>query len=536
MASAETLELLDKIVRGAEAAADKEPGAPLRAAEWNTLAEAIARLARLAAARERDEAEALDRTYARADHGHLGSVTIAWFDAPTRKLIEERAGATDAAARLTALERGTRALETRVNELLGQVDRLRDGLTVATDAQRVRDRAAERLNEQLSGVLDLERRVSTVDQRFATLDTRMQEALAFADTLKDATGAPVNIAALDARVINLLRTQERLKLADGEVVRMLDVERRIAALEDNTLTEDTVDSKIGIRLEAMAADPDSPLTRRTAEAVTATFDPRISVLEAGLAGARAEASGLAASRTTDQSRIAAIEAGLAQQTTGLQALGTTVSPLPGRLASLETSSADASRRLAQVDALATEVSGLRDTTRAMQAFGPRLDAVEASDRAQTTRLTAVERNVAPVADLSTRVAAVERSTADLAAQTGRIATVERDLTALTTRVQATETATASFGTLTNRVAAVERSQAETTAWRGTVDRRLAEVPDRTVINDLQGRVSVVETRTAENTTQINNLSRDRVVVREPVGGVVVREPVGGVVRDPLRPR
>lgn len=534
MASAETLELLDKIVRGAEAAADKEPGAPLRAAEWNTLAEAIARLARLAAARERDEAEALDRTYARADHGHLGAVTIAWFDAPTRKLIEERAGATDAAARLTALERGMRALEARMTELLGQVDRLRDGLTVATDAQRVRDRAAERLNERLTGVLDLERRVSAVDQRFATLDTRMQQALAFADTLKDATGAPVNIAALDARVINLLRTQERLKLADGEVVRMLDVERRIAALEDNTLTDKTVDSKIGIRLEAMAADPDSPLTRRTAEAVTATLDPRITVLEAGLTTTRTEAEGLIAGRATDRTRLGAIEAGLAQQASALQALGATVSPLPGRVASLETASADASRRLAQVDALSTEVSGLRDTTRTLQAFGPRLDAVEASDRTQTTRLTAVERNVAPVADLSTRVAAVERSTADLAAQTGRIATVERDLGALTTRVQATETATASVGTLTNRVAAVERSQAETTAWRGTVDRRLADVPDRTVINDLQGRVSVVETRTAENTTQINNLSRDR-IVREPVGGVV-REPVGGVVRDPVRPR
>lgn len=50
---------------------------------------------------------------------------------------------------------------------------------------------------------------------------------------------------------------------------------------------------------------------------------------------------------------------------------------------------------------------------------------------------------------------------------------------------------------------------------------------RNVINDLQGRVSAVETRTAENTAQINTLSRDRVIVREPVGGVV---------RDPLRPR
>lgn len=527
MASAETLELLEEIVRSAEAATGKGPGQPLRAAEWNTLAGAIARLARLAAARERDEAEALDRTYARADHGHLGAVTLAWFDAPTRKLIEERAGATEAAARMAALERGMRALETRMGELLGQVDRLRDGLTVATDAQRVRDRAAERLNERLTGVLDLERRVSAVDQRFAALDTRMQQALAFADTLKDATGAPVNIAALDARVINLLRTQERLKLADGEVVRMIDVERRIAALEDNTLTEGTVDSKIGIRLEAMAADPDSPLTRRTAEAAAATLDPRISVLESGLAGARREAEGLAAARTADQSRLAAVEAGVAQQASGLQALGATVSPLPGRLASLETASADAARRLAQVDALAGEVTALRDTTRTLQGLAPRLDALEASDRTQASRLAAVERNVAPVADLSTRVATLERSTTDLAAQIGRITTIESDLAALSGRVQATESATASIGTLTNRVAQVERSQAETLAWRSTVDKRLAETPDRSVITDLQGRVSVVETRTAENTAQINTLSRDRVIVREPVGGVV---------RDPLRPR
>lgn len=527
MASAETLELLDEIVRGAEAAAGKGPGQPLRAAEWNTLAGAIARLARLAAVRARDEAEALDRTYARADHGHLGAVTLAWFDAPTRALIEERAGATEATARLTTLERGMRALEARMGELLGQVDRLRDGLTVATDAQRVRDRAAERLNERLTGVLDLERRVSTVDERFAALDTRMQQALAFADTLRDVTGAPVNIATLDARVINLLQTQERLKLADGEVVRMIEVERRIAALESNTLTEGTVDAKIGSRLEAMAADPASPLARRTAEAAATTLDPRISVLETGLAGARAEAEGLAAGRTADQGRLAAIETGLAQQVAGLAALGTTVSPLPGRLASLETASADAARRLAQVGALATEVSALSDTTRTLQTFGPRLDTLEASDRTQASRLTAVERSAAPVADLSTRVATLERTTTDLGAQVGRIATVESDLAALSTRVQATETATASLGPLTTRVAQVERSQAETAAWRTSVDKRLADTPDRTVIADLDGRLGAVETRTARHSTQLAELSRDRVIVREPVGGVV---------RDPLRPR
>ena len=108
----DTLALLDEIVKGAEAASGKGAGQPLRAAEWNALADAIARLARLAAAREKNETDALATTYARIDHQHLGAVGLTWFDAPTRALVEGRSGAADVAARLNDLARDTKGCAT----------------------------------------------------------------------------------------------------------------------------------------------------------------------------------------------------------------------------------------------------------------------------------------------------------------------------------------------------------------------------------------------------------------------------------------
>ncbi|MBR0674238.1 hypothetical protein, partial [Neoroseomonas soli] len=306
----DTLDLLDQIVKGAEAATGKGAGQPLRAEEWNTLAEAIARLARLAASRERGEAETLAKAYARADHQHLGEVGLTWFDARTRELIEARGGAGDVAARLDTLARDTKALRADLASLAGQVERLRDELSNATTEDRVRDGSIRRLGERLDGIVDLDRRVTGLDGRVAGIDTGIREAIAFRDTLRDVTGAPINIATLAQRVDGIAATQERLRLANGEVVRMRDFENRIAALEEGGVTSADLDTRIGTRLDALVAATDSMLVSRAGTAAAASLDPRFTTLESGLDATRRDVTGVLDARTADRARLDGLDARL----------------------------------------------------------------------------------------------------------------------------------------------------------------------------------------------------------------------------------
>lgn len=506
----DTLELLDSIVRGAEAATGKGAGQPLRAADWNALAEAVARLARLAAARERGETAALSKDFARADHAHLGEVGIAWFDPPTRALVEARGGAGDALARLDGLARDAAALRAELGALVGQVERLRTSLTDGAAEDRVRDATLRRFGDRLDGVLELDRRVTTLDGRVAGIDTGVRDALAFRDRLRDATGAPLDVAALAARVDGLAAAQDRLKLADGEVVRIRDFENRIAKLEDDGGAVLDLDGRIGTRLDALVAAPDGALVGRAAAAATATLEPRLATLEGGLGAARAELGTAGAARAADLARLDALDVRVATEgARGDRAAATldTLGALPGRVIAVEAAAGAATQRLATVDALAAEVVRARDAATAAADLAPRLSALETTARALDGRVGAAETATAGIADLRGRVGATEASAARADALVGRVGGVEAQLGSLVSSVTVAESRLAALDTLATRVTAAERSTTELTSWRTGVDSRLGTLPDRAAVQDLTTRLASVERAASDQQTRIGAVER-----------------------------
>lgn len=512
----DTLDLLDEIVKGAEGAAGKGPGQPLRADDWNTLAEAVVRLARLAAARERGQAEALAKSYARADHVHLGEVDLTWFEPATRALVEARGGAGDVAARLDGLAREAKALRGEVSALTGQVERLRDRLADAATEDRVREADVLRLGTRLDGVIDLDRRVTVLDGRVAGIDDGVRDALAFRDTLRDPNGEPLDVADLVGRVDTLAAAQERLRLADGEVVRIRDFQNRIADLEQRAVTDANLDTRLAARLDALAAAPDSPLVSRAAGAAAATLDPRLAALEGGLAGTNTALDVLRNAGTADRTRIAEIDTRLATETargdrtaTGLERLD----PLVGRMTAVEATANTATQRLGTLDAVQAELGQLRTQVTTAVTLAPRVTALETTTNSTEGRLAATETAVQGLPDLRQRITQAEVAATRADAVGGRINTLQQGLAFLGGQVTVANSRLAAMEGLDGRVSVFERNMTEITSWRRGVDERLAVLPTRSAIDTLTARVSTVERRTSDLGVRITEIDTTRPIVR-----------------------
>lgn len=505
----DTLDLLDEIVKGAQAASGKAAGQPLRATEWNTLADAIARLARLAAAREKNEAETLAKSYARVDHEHLGQVGLTWFDPPTRALVEGRGGAADVVARLNDLARETKAVRTELTALTGQMDRMRDALRDATDGQRVRDRATETLGNRLDGVIDIDRRVTAVDDRLGRIGDQVQAALDFRNTLVDAAGAPLDLRGMAGRVGNLETSQERLRLADGEVVRIRDFESRIATLEERTVDDRILDTRIGQRLTEIVADPENPLVTRAGAAAVAALNPRIAILEAGAESTRNDIGGLREQRGADQVQLVGLGARAdqqASQTDALTASVTGLGALPGRVVTLETGITDAITRITGLDALRGNMAAVQTQLVGLSGVAGDTATLRRDFDAQAARLDGVERNAAGIGALDTRLSTVELAAGGIGGIGTRLTAAETSLGALDGRVTVADSRLGALSSAASRISVLERSSADVAAWRNGVDERLIRLPDRTALTDLTTRLSTVEASTAAQQTRISAIS------------------------------
>ena len=514
--ASDTLDLLEEIVKGAESATGKGPGQPLRAQEWNTLAGAVVRLARLAASRERSEDAALAKDFARADHTHLGEVDLTWFEPATRALVEGRGAAGDVAARLDGLARDAKALRGEVAALTAEVTRLRDSLAGAATDDRARDVDLRRVATRLDAMVALDRRVTVLDGRVGGVDQGVREALAFRDTLRDASGAPLDVAGLAARVVTLEGVQDRLRLADGEVVRMRDFENRIAGLEQGVVTDANLDARLTARLDRLATAADSLLVSRAAGAAASALEPRFTALEGGLAGTNTALGTVREAGGADRARLGALEARIAAETVrgdraaaGLDRLDA----LTGRVGVVETAAGAAAQRLTALDAVPNELGLLRGQVTAATALAPRIAALESGMGAGATRLAAAETAVATLPDLRARVVQAEAAAGQVAQFDSRLNGVQQGLTALGGQVTVVQSRLAAVDALGQRVAAFEGGIAEITSWRRGVDERLTTLPTRSALETLTARVDTVERRTTDLGTRVTTVERPNIVVR-----------------------
>ncbi len=226
--SEESIARITSIVDALAPIGDATAGEPVRAAEWNVVVGAVVDLARIGLDRERTLSEALAAAYAPRAHEHIGVADLRWFDPDTRTLVETGgSGRPDLEADLKETRRRIDGLGERLQELAEQVDKLARRVDQVLDRDDERREGVDELATRIEGIAEQDRRIAELRTTFAGVDERVGEALA----LREELAAAGNLAELRERVTALSRLERNLTGADGTLVPIRDIERRIVALE-----------------------------------------------------------------------------------------------------------------------------------------------------------------------------------------------------------------------------------------------------------------------------------------------------------------
>jgi uncharacterized coiled-coil protein SlyX len=471
MSRTQTLELLAALVDGLEDIGGAEPGRPLRSADWNALVNGVVTLARLVESRERTTTEQLQGDFAPRLHGHTGQADLSWFDPETRAMIEGRRVGPEVSNALSEMRRELSGVRTRLDKLEESVEGIRLELYTLRDRDDAREKAVSRIDLRFESVLDLEQRVSSVDRRFDSVNTSVQEALAFRETLEG-----VDVRALEERLGGVESLRQNLETASGQVVLIREFEQRITRLESDAVMSSQLDQALASRLQDGGFLDETALASSLMNLADLRFQPRfdelavvdlqldgrLATLDQGIAGHTQTLAGLD-TRVSSMEPVVASTTGLGSRVDGLtvriNALDVTtaghgsalsnLASMPSRVTQLESGMQNVSGLPVSVDLLSSRISGVEEVV------GP-LREMEELVRDHDRRLGESEEIGRRVEEIDVRVVELER----------------RVPVKFDQRLVAVEAQLDDFILVSSRVQDLDKRQQALDAWRLTTSSRL----------------------------------------------------------------
>lgn len=208
----------------------KARGMALPADEWNQLVAAM-----LAIDRDQDEevGARLEQGFARADHEHLGQVSLAWLDAELQALVGgQEPGSVATRQQIAVMQRALEVMQAEVTRLAEAVNRQQGQ---ADDARVDALDWTRRLNgfdDRFSGLEDLSVSVSAAVKEQAALKRNVGRVLKLERTLTDAAGAPLDVAGMADRVKELEALRGSLTGVDEKPLRLRDLQLEILKLRE----------------------------------------------------------------------------------------------------------------------------------------------------------------------------------------------------------------------------------------------------------------------------------------------------------------
>lgn len=232
MAASTQLELIAGLVEKLDPLGNKQRGMRIEAEQWNTLIDVVLGVLQFDRLQEQRTENLLDDRFAAKDHEHLGQVSLTWLDADLQSRL---AGGTSTVATRQLLSE----MDQKISSLSDQVAKL----TAALEAnQRVLDNtivnAADKTKKLLSfedrfkGLEDLKTSVSTLSNDVGSVRVNVDKVLELRKSLQDEAGNPINVAQVKRDVSDLQTLRENLKGADGNLLRLKDLEVRIGEVAD----------------------------------------------------------------------------------------------------------------------------------------------------------------------------------------------------------------------------------------------------------------------------------------------------------------
>lgn len=511
MARAETLEILGDIVDQLEPVGDARRGMPLRAADWNTVVEAVSDLAKLVASRERTAEEQLEQGFASAGHDHEGAATLTWFEPQTRRLLEAAAsGSVDQRLGQDKVEREIAALRGDIADVRKEMDQLRISIDGLRDSDFARERSLGQIGNDVETLKTLEGGLDNLAERFTGIRGDIAAALTFRDQLTGSTGEPIDVSVLVERVTDLEGLRENLLTADGEVVRIRELSSAIARLEEGSITRAEADGLIVDRVRDADLFSEAGLLEDITVRVGETLDPRFAAIDTTTTDLRAELDTLNASVVPISGRIDAMDDRLAGQDLrldDLDTLGTRFDDMSARIGTVEIDLRAAQTVLADLPALNQSLSTLSAQVDGLEGLTEQVDANIAEIGRLGEQTTALEAATVNLPELSDRITTLERDTLLIGSLDTRLTGVEGLVSDFETRIVTNEAELDTLDGVTARLTQLDSTTTELTAWRQTTESRLTQLATGTNDNILIARLDSLEERVADQNVSMTRLEQ-----------------------------
>src|SRR5688572_17220046 len=116
----------------------KARGMRLSAEDWNVIVGAIMAMLKIDREQDEDVGTRLDQAYARADHQHIGQVSLSWLDPELQSLVGAGGGSVATHKSLAAVEETVESLRNEVARLTDVVERQQELIdrALAADSDR----------------------------------------------------------------------------------------------------------------------------------------------------------------------------------------------------------------------------------------------------------------------------------------------------------------------------------------------------------------------------------------------------------------
>jgi chromosome segregation ATPase len=512
MSRTESLQFLSSVIDELEPIGQMTPGQPLRAVDWNAMARAVADLARLVASRERTTDALLDERYATIDHSHTGQITLAWFDPKARALLEEAmSGAVEQRAALQSLRNEVVGLKQEMATLRTQIEAIRVQVDGLRDEDSSRQRDISKLSLRVESLADVEENVATLNDRFSSIGSDLEKALAFRQELVDEAGNPIDVAGLNSRVSGLETIRNNLRLADGSLVNIREIESALARLEEDSINRNDVDDVILQRLRAGNILDEAGLIDSVAGQVEAGFAERFDLLTATTDQLTTRVTGLDDGFASQAGRLTTVESGLQSAMTSLGAL----SGLPAQVSAHATRLAQAETRILANESQIADLPAIRQRLSTVEGRVSLIDNLSLSLSSLTDRVQVVESNMGQIDVLSgtldavsTRVGAIEEDLSGLAVLQAQVTANTNTLQTLGQRVTVNEAELKNLAGVSEQLSSLTKTTEDIIGWRTTVDKRLDELSREGIIStNLVARVDTLEATVADTSTTVRRIDQ-----------------------------
>ena len=230
------LERLNALLTRLNPLGDATQGEIIRAEDWNTLVHALAEVARVVLAE--------DRQAVPAPHEHPDQVTAGWLDPRLRALIE-RGPLSDPGveARMQALEQRVDRLAARIEALLGSVGEVRDRVTEVTTRDLLRQAEVTNVRRVVEGLDDSRESVRELRETLGVLQKDVLTAVTVGQRLT-VDGQPIDFKNVVERLDRADALRTRLTAPNGEVFDARGFENRLTALTNTLVTQQALDEAL----------------------------------------------------------------------------------------------------------------------------------------------------------------------------------------------------------------------------------------------------------------------------------------------------